>query len=154
MADHGSAILNHYKIDNLFPNEWPDSKDAEDTSDDDGLLPAPKPPQRVTSRSRYSVLEPKRSSVPGAERSKEGVENLVQRDEPDPLGSSSSVIQTLRRQGVDIDADSKLSMSGKVVAIGQKLMIDSQGTDISFPQRRSLRLCFSRKFTRMQRQKT
>lgn len=101
--------MSHYKIESLFPDEWPSSRDAEDSSEDEGLLPAPKP-QRVASRSRYSVLEPKRSSVPGAERTKEGIENLVQRDEPDPLGQSSSVIQTLRRQGVDIDADSKLSM--------------------------------------------
>lgn len=101
--------MSHYKIESLFPDEWPSSRDVEDSSEDEGLLPAPKP-QRVASRSRYSVLEPKRSSVPGAERTKEGIENLVQRDEPDPLGQSSSVIQTLRRQGVDIDADSKLSM--------------------------------------------
>jgi exocyst complex component 2 len=109
MADTGNAILNHYKIDTLFPAEWPASKDGEESSDDEGLLPAPKP-QRVISKSRYSVLEPKRSSVPGAERTKDGLENLVQRDEPDPLGNSSSVIQTLRRQGVNIDGDSKLSM--------------------------------------------
>jgi exocyst complex component 2 len=108
MADPGGAILNHYKIESLFPDEWPASKDADESSDDEGLLPAPKP-ARVTSRSRYSVLEPKRSSVPGAERTKDGLENLVQRDEPDPLGSSSSVIQTLRRRGVNIDGDSKLS---------------------------------------------
>jgi hypothetical protein len=84
MADTGNAILNHYKIDTLFPAEWPASKDGEESSDDEGLLPAPKP-QRVISKSRYSVLEPKRSSVPGAERTKDGLENLVQRDEPDPL---------------------------------------------------------------------
>lgn len=108
MADPGNAILNHYKIDSLFPAEWPSAKDAEDSSDDEGLLPPPKP-ARVTSKSRYSVLEPKRSSVPGAERTKDGLENLVQRDEPDPLGNSTSVIQTLRRQGVNIDGDSKLS---------------------------------------------
>jgi exocyst complex component 2 len=112
MANPEAAILNHYKIDNLFPNEWPAEKDDEGSSDDEGgLLPAPKV-TRITSvsKSRYSVLGPKRTSVPGAQRTKDGLENLVQRDEPDPLGSASSVVSVLRRKGIDIDADQKLRM--------------------------------------------
>ena len=105
MAD--SDLLNHYKIDTLVPSAWPVEKDLEDSSDEELSAPTSKHGRKV-SRSRYSVLEsPRRTSVPGAERSKDGVENLVQKDEPDPLGSSGSVIQSLRRQGMQIDDDSK-----------------------------------------------
>jgi exocyst complex component 2 len=103
-----SAILSHYKIDSLFPNQWPTTKEEEDSDDDGSLIPDPKP-ARTNSKGRFSVLEPKRTSVPGAERTKDGLENLVQKDEPDPLGGSQSVIQTLRRQGVAIDTDGRLS---------------------------------------------
>jgi exocyst complex component 2 len=103
-----SAILSHYKINSLYPDAWPTSKEEEDSGDDGGLIPDPKP-ARINSKGRFSVLEPKRTSVPGAERTKDGLENLVQKDEPDPFGGSQSVVQTLRRQGVSIDTDGRLS---------------------------------------------
>ena len=111
-----NALLNHYKINDPFPETWPADQDADDSNDDgdDGdetLIPDPKPRRRF-SKSRYSVLEAKRTSVPGAERTKDGLENLVQKDEPDPLGRSpASVIQTLRRRGVPVDQDSRLRMA-------------------------------------------
>lgn len=105
-----NSLLNHYKIDNPFPTEWPAQKDQDESDEEEGLLPNPKPLRRF-SKSRYSVLErnPKRTSVPGAERTKDGFENLVQMDEPDPLGSHSSVIGVLRRKGIAIDDDAKMS---------------------------------------------
>jgi exocyst complex component 2 len=106
-----SALLNHYKIDSLNPAEWPVEKDLEDSSDEE-VIPLTSKHSRKVSRSRYSVLEsPRRTSVPGAERTKDGIENLVQKDEPDPLGSSGSVIQSLRRQGLKIEDDSKIRMN-------------------------------------------
>jgi exocyst complex component 2 len=112
MADN-ATLLNHYKIDTLDPGEWPAEKDLEDSSDDEGLMPPPQN-RRKLSRSRYSVLEGsvKRTSVPGAERTKDGIDNLVQKDEADPLGGSASVIQTLKREGMRIgDGDSRLRMN-------------------------------------------
>jgi exocyst complex component 2 len=112
MADN-AALLNHYKIDTLDPGEWPAEKDLEDSSDEEGLMPPPQNTRKL-SRSRYSVLEGsvKRTSVPGAERTKDGIDNLVQKDEADPLGGSASVIQTLKREGMRIgDGDSRLRMN-------------------------------------------
>ncbi|KAF2668149.1 exocyst complex component Sec5 [Microthyrium microscopicum] len=104
-----NALLNHYKIDTPFPTEWPADKDGEDSDDEEGLIPEPRSVQLGGAKSRYSVLErnPKRTSVPGAERTKDGFENLVQRDEQDPLGKNTSVMQVLRRKGVPVE-DGKL----------------------------------------------
>ena len=63
-----SAILSHYKINSLHPDAWPTSKEEED-DDDGGLIPDPKP-ARTNSKGRFSVLEPKRTSVPGARADK------------------------------------------------------------------------------------
>jgi exocyst complex component 2 len=105
-----SDIRHYYKLDNLFPDEWPADNDSDqDSSEDESLVPEPRR-SRVASKSRFSALGSKRTSVPGAERTKDGFENLVQRDEVDPLGSTNSVITTLRRKGIPIEADSKLSM--------------------------------------------
>ena len=38
----------------------------------------------------------------------DGLENLVQRDEPDPLGSTQSVVRILRQQGLPIQEDTRL----------------------------------------------
>lgn len=105
------AILAHYKLgDNAFPVAWPTDKDLDDSDDEEGLVPEANTRKTGPPKSRYSVLEklPKRTSVPGAERTKDGLDNLVQRDEPDPLGKESSVIQTLRRKGIPVDSDGKL----------------------------------------------
>ena len=108
-----TTLLNHYNITTLFPSEWPAEKDV--SSDDDDELPktsTPNPSRR--SKSRYSVLERSgsyRRSLPGAEKTREGLENLVQKDEPDPLGASLSVVQVLRSRGLPVEDDMKLSRS-------------------------------------------
>ena len=76
------------------------------------------------SKSRYSALERgirSRTSVPGSQKIGDGVENLVQQDEPDPLGlvgalggsrgerERGSVVQVLRQKGVPVDEDVRLS---------------------------------------------
>ncbi|KAF1992403.1 putative exocyst complex component Sec5 [Aulographum hederae CBS 113979] len=105
-----STLLNHYKISSLNPIEWPAEKD-QDSSDDEQL------PQTATanpirrSKSRYSVLEPRRlrkSGIAGAEKTKDGIDNLVQKDEPDPLGDHASVVQALRQRGLPVEDDLKL----------------------------------------------
>jgi len=111
MADTQTKLLAHYKLNNLYPSEWPTDRDeGSDVSDTE--------PQKVSkakriqrSKSRYSVLErgsSSRTSVAGAERGKDGVENLVQSDEADPLGTSTSVVQVLRSRGLPVEDDLKL----------------------------------------------
>lgn len=104
-----ATLLNHYKISTLYPDAWPEEKDRDDSSEDEPL-PVKKSNVRG-SKSRYSVLErnaSNRASVPGAERNKDGVENLVQKDEPDPLGGPQSVISVLRQRGVPVEDNQKL----------------------------------------------
>ena len=64
------------------------------------------------SKSRYSALEraasDRRSVLPGSQRTGDGVENLVQKDEPDPLGSTESVVRILRQLGLPVTEDPKL----------------------------------------------
>jgi len=104
-----STLLSHYKITTLYPDAWPEEKDQDQSSDEE---PLPNLRSKVRrSKSRYSALERNasyRSSVPGAERTKDGVENLVQKDEPDPLGGQQSVIQVLRQRGVPVEDNQKL----------------------------------------------
>lgn len=116
MSNSEATLLNHYKIGSLYPSEWPAEKDAEDSDDEGEQRQAAAPaPRRVSrAKSRYSVLErnPRaRTSVPGSQKTKDGVDNLVQKDEPDPLGGAGSVVQTLRARGLPVDEDLKLSTS-------------------------------------------
>lgn len=107
-----TEILNKYNLTTLYPSTWPEEKDAADEEDE-----FVEPPSKVTqkpvrrSQSRYSVLEPSSRfsrQIPGAERSKDGVETLVQKDEQDPLGMYPSVVQVLRAKNVQVEDDIKL----------------------------------------------
>jgi exocyst complex component 2 len=105
-------LLNKYNITTLFPAQWPADKDKDsDDSDGDDSSPAA-PAQGIRrSRSRYSVLESPgnyKRQLPGAEKSKDGVENLVQKDESDPLGTYPSVVQVLRKKGLPVEDDIRL----------------------------------------------
>ena len=107
-------ILNHYGISNPFPVSWPADKDeSEDSAGEEA--PKPKPSWKSHSRkskSRYTVLErsltDRKSSVPGAQKTRDGVENLVQKDESDALGFSDSVVDELRTKGLAVDDDQTL----------------------------------------------
>ncbi|KAH3905894.1 exocyst complex component SEC5 [Parastagonospora nodorum] len=104
------AILNKYNLSTLWPTRWPDEKN--DDSDSDAEAPPAAAAQPVRrSRSRYSILEDRSRfsrQVPGAEISKDGKENLVQKDEQDPLGMYPSVVQVLRSRSVQVEDDIKL----------------------------------------------
>jgi hypothetical protein len=110
-----TQLLNKYNIPTLFPAQWPEEKDLDSDSEDDA--PAPQRPltlQPITRRkSRFSVLETSGSFArkrDGVEKTKEGVENLVQKDEQDPLGAYPSVVQVLRQRGLAVEDDVKLRM--------------------------------------------
>lgn len=110
MTDYERTVLEHYQLSTAYPLEWPAEKDLSDASDDEAQKPRHNGLIR-RSKSRYSALErasSDRKSVPGSQRTGDGVENLVQRDEPDPLGSSDSVIRILRQQGLPIQDDTRL----------------------------------------------
>ncbi|KAI9752014.1 MAG: hypothetical protein M4579_005787 [Chaenotheca gracillima] len=114
MTDYQTKVLAHYNLQNAFPSEWPAANDVSDDSDEEAVANAraQKNVQFRRSKSRYSALErhgsDKRSSVPGTERNRDGVENLVQSDEPDPLGTGESVVRMLRKRGLHVEDDARL----------------------------------------------
>ena len=111
-------VLGHYGITNAFPTSWPTAKDESDASEgeaesEQNLKPAVSRKGNVRrSKSRYTVLEKnfadRRSLVPGAQRTRDGAENLVQRDEADALGFTESVVGELRVKGLQVEEDRAL----------------------------------------------
>jgi exocyst complex component 2 len=100
-----TELLNKYNIPTLYPATWPQDKDS---SDDDDAIPSTSIAHR-RSKSRFSVLESSGTrKLPGAEKTRDGVENLVQKDENDPLGTYPSVVQVLRQRGLSVEDDIKL----------------------------------------------
>ena len=112
MADYNTVILNHYNISHPFPTEWPAKKDDSDASESEQPTTATPRPLNAKSKSRYSVLDrggsERRSLVPGSQKTREGLENLVQRDEADPLGATGSVVRVLKQRGLPVDDDPML----------------------------------------------
>ena len=114
MADYERTILTHYNLATPYPSEWPAAKDESDASDED--LPLPLKAQLNVplrrSKSRFSALERnstgRRSLVPGSQKTRDGLENLVQKDEPDPLGGYESVVRVLRDRGLPVESDQRL----------------------------------------------
>lgn len=108
MMEDEHAILNHYNLTTPYPTAWPAEKDDSDVSDNDLPTKASTRP----SKSRYSALErsgsDRRSLVPGSEKTGDGVENLAQKDEADPLGSADSVVRVLRQKGIAVEDDQRL----------------------------------------------
>jgi exocyst complex component 2 len=112
MADQTRVILNHYNISSPDPTSWPAEKDESDESEGEIARKAAAAGPRPRSKSRYTILERRgsdsRGLVPGSEKTRDGVENLVQKDEPDPLGATDSVVRALRRKGLPVEEDHKL----------------------------------------------
>ncbi|KAH6856519.1 hypothetical protein B0I37DRAFT_412438 [Chaetomium sp. MPI-CAGE-AT-0009] len=108
MADLERTVLDFYQISTLNPVQWPTEKDNE--SDASGDESVKKKANRR--KSRYQALEravsTRSSIVPGSENSGSGVSNLVQKDEPDPLGTTESVVRTLKHLGVPLQDDLRL----------------------------------------------
>ncbi|PQE28930.1 Exocyst complex component SEC5 protein [Rutstroemia sp. NJR-2017a BBW] len=114
MADIERTILDHYQLSTAHPSEWPAEKDNSDASDDEEEE-APKSKQNGSisaaasrRKSKYFALErasDRKSLIPGSQKIGNGVENLVQRDEPDPLGSTDSVVRILRQLGLPVQED-------------------------------------------------
>ncbi|CAD6592738.1 MAG: hypothetical protein ASARMPREDX12_007306 [Alectoria sarmentosa] len=106
------AILNHYNLTKPFPIAWPAEKDETDASEEENPASDLSKTAIRRSRSRYSALQrngsDRRSLVPGSQRLRDGHENLVQKDEPDPLGATDSVVRVLRQRGLPVEEDQRL----------------------------------------------
>ena len=103
-ATQDRDVLNHFGISNRYPTEWPTELDSDDDDEGAGGI--------RRSRSRYSALErtasERKSLLPGSQRTGDGRANLVQRDEPDPLGASSTVVSSLSTRSLPVEADARL----------------------------------------------
>lgn len=101
------SILEFYRLQTLYPSEWPaeNNSDASDSEDE-----VKKKMQRR--KSRYQALErtPTRRSLTGTESSGKGG-GLVLKDEPDPLGTTDSVVRTLRQLGMPVQDNPRIRRS-------------------------------------------
>ncbi|KAL1297947.1 hypothetical protein AAFC00_006459 [Neodothiora populina] len=119
-AEIERQLLNHYKLDSLYPAEWPqrdDDSDADDNDDDDdnNINNNNRKNKSIApddaARSRFAGLNHRasvRSTITGTQKSASGADSLVQKDEPDPLGLAPSVVQKLRRRGLPVEEDLRL----------------------------------------------
>jgi exocyst complex component 2 len=111
-----TLLLNKYNIPTLYPSVWPADKDNDSDEDADDAPPRVQQQQQQAqpvrrSKSRYSVLEGGgrfSRQRPGVEKTQDGVESLVMKDEQDPLGTYPSVVQVLRQRGLGVEDDVKL----------------------------------------------
>ncbi|KAI1825526.1 exocyst complex component Sec5-domain-containing protein [Xylaria intraflava] len=121
MADLDRDVLDFYGISSMLPTTWPSEKnDKSDDSDSEREQQQQQHRQQKQQqkkkinrrKSRYDALERavgnRSSIVAGSEISASGVSNLVQKDEPDPLGTSDSVVGTLKGLGVPVQNDTRL----------------------------------------------
>lgn len=107
MADLERTVLDFYQLSNPYPVEWPTEKDTSDVSEDDETK------KKINRRkSRYQALERavsnRASMLPGQEVSANGVGNIVQKDESDPLGTTDSVVRALKERGYPVQEDPRL----------------------------------------------
>jgi exocyst complex component 2 len=107
MADYERTVLDFYQLPTPYPTEWPAEKDDSASEGEEN-----KNTKLQRRKSRYQALEravsSRRSLVPGSEGGKGGVGNLVQKDEPDPLGTTESVVRSLKQMGLRVVDDTRL----------------------------------------------
>ncbi len=120
MADLERTVLDFYQISTLNPVQWPAEKDLDSDASDNDQAEAAKKKQKANRRkSRYQALEravsTRSSIIPGSETSGSGISNLVQKDEADPLGTTDSVVRTLKHLGVPLQDDLRLRESSWMV---------------------------------------
>ncbi|EGX92797.1 exocyst complex component Sec5 [Cordyceps militaris CM01] len=111
MADFERTVLEFYQLPSPYPSEWPAEKDAEDAATDQ--TDAWGSNKRT---SRYQALESavnERRSFLNNSDVKGGMNSLVQRDEPDPLGSSDSVVRSLKNLGLPVQDDIRLPLGNR-----------------------------------------
>ncbi|UKZ85344.1 uncharacterized protein TrAFT101_001208 [Trichoderma asperellum] len=102
MSDYERTILEFYQLPTAYPSEWPAEKD-DDSSGDEG-----DPKKHGRQKSRYQALESSGDGKGAAVGRKGGVNNMVLKDEPDPLGTTDSVVRSLRENGLQVQDDVRL----------------------------------------------
>ena len=110
MADHDRTILDFYQLSTLDPDTWPAEKNEEqESSEDEDARKRKKIEKR---KSRYHALErvvsDRRSIVSTASGTRGGAGNLIQKDEPDPLGSFDSVVRQLKQMNLPVHENASL----------------------------------------------
>lgn len=103
MADFERTVLDFYQLSSPYPSEWPADKDEEEAAAVDNATFSHN--QRA---SRYQALASAVNERRSLGTGPGGVNNLVQKDEPDPLGSSDSVVRSLKNMGLPIQDDIRL----------------------------------------------
>ncbi|GAB7358995.1 hypothetical protein MBLNU230_g5068t1 [Neophaeotheca triangularis] len=117
-----SRLLNHYGITSLYPTEWPhkDNEDDDDFSPDasdeeNQLVPTKSHKSRQsttsTNNNKYRNLDrhaSHRSSLSATQKTSTGAASMVQKDEPDALGSTPSVVAELKKRGIPVEEDVQL----------------------------------------------
>ena len=103
-------ILAHYNLTSLYPEEWPSEKNEGESNEQDNA--EAKAQSRHTRR--FTILgqprgSDKKGKSPHRGRGKDDALPPLPRDEPDPLGNSSSIVATLRRRGVPVEGNEELS---------------------------------------------
>ncbi|CAG7916609.1 unnamed protein product [Penicillium olsonii] len=96
-------VASHYNLPSEFPDEWPAALDEADQPEEESIQRADSRPRK----SRYIALERSPSdwrSNFGPRRGKDGREN-AQKDEPDPLGTSDSVLRILKQRGIPLEEE-------------------------------------------------
>jgi exocyst complex component 2 len=101
------AILEFYHIQTLYPETWPaeNNSDASDSEDER------KKKKLQRRKSRYQALErttTRRSLLDAGAKGGSGA--VPQKDNPDPLGTSDSVVRSLKQLGVPGQEHGRLSM--------------------------------------------
>lgn len=101
MADHRSeaALLKYYRLQDPFPSSWSDP--VED-------LQLKQRKQFRASTTRYSILQEEGFSASLKGLTGELYTGFVPEDEPDPLGSTNSVVRLLRERGLAVDDNVRL----------------------------------------------
>ncbi|KAI0132136.1 exocyst complex component Sec5 [Xylariales sp. AK1849] len=108
LSEFNRSVLEFYGLSTPFPTEWPVDKNNSDASDSEEEQKRQKVQRR---KSRYQALEraaSRASVITGSEKSISGVSSLTNKDEPDPLGGTDSVVRALRQFGVPIQDDNRL----------------------------------------------
>lgn len=111
MAAIERDVVNYYNLSTPYPEEWPAELDESDNSEDEDLGSRETAASLRRSKSRYSALERgtgDRRSIPGSQRTGDGRDNIVQKDEPDPLGTADSVVRILRQRGLPVEDDARM----------------------------------------------
>lgn len=119
-----SRLLNHYGITSLYPTEWPhryddDDEDSSlDPSDDENELTKTKSHKSHQSMNSKTSIHNKyrnldrhashRSSLSATQKTATGAASIVQKDEPDALGTAPSVVAELKKRGIPVDEDVQL----------------------------------------------